>query len=419
MYKVHLKSPTGEAGFVFYDPLKNTFLSAGKQPLLGQPEMLNSPVDQVSPDNPVGKTGAVKRLKIQLGLKCNYSCSYCLQSSKIPDANVTRTQDAEKFLCRLDEWLVGAPDKIEFWGGEPLLYLKQLKLLAPALRAKFPASEFLIITNGALLTDEIVSFLVEHDFNVAVSHDGPAQSVRGEDPLLKPVVLSAVKRLIKDRPGQFSINTVLSNQNTNIRSIVDWFQARLGADVPFNFEGVVSYYDERTTDSSRLADEQLTQIEDEIFYELSNGTLDYTVFGRKLDLFIESLQQPITRESMYSKCGMDRPDHIAVDLTGAITTCQNTGASGEHYVGSVYDLRNTALKSSTHFSHRNNCSGCAMLRICGGSCMYQHGRDFDESCRADYAQAMGVFKAAVWRIFNKAVTRLEKYADNQIPIKQL
>ncbi|BBI61648.1 hypothetical protein HSBAA_29540 [Vreelandella sulfidaeris] len=44
------------------------------------------------------------------------------------------------FLDGLNDWLVGQPQRIEFWGGEPLVYWKKLKLLVPALRERFPDS---------------------------------------------------------------------------------------------------------------------------------------------------------------------------------------------------------------------------------------------------------------------------------------
>jgi uncharacterized protein len=40
-----------------------------------------------------------------------------------------------------------------------------------------------VITNGSILSDEIIDWLMMLDFAVAISHDGPGQSVRGPDPV--------------------------------------------------------------------------------------------------------------------------------------------------------------------------------------------------------------------------------------------
>lgn len=421
MFNVLVTDQYGTEETLKYDPKLNTLKDTqGEHIVEPKSSIQDSPVHQVSPDNPIGKSGNVKKLKVQLGLKCNFSCSYCLQSSHIPDANITNLKDAEVFLSRMDEWLTSVPERVEFWGGEPLVYFKKLKILVPALRRRFPRAVFLIITNGSLLNDEVVDFITKYDIQVGMSHDGNGQELRGDDPLEDPTVLAACKRLVTERPFAFSFQSVLTKKNKDIASLYSFFKAKLGVDAPVSFEGIVSYYDERTLDESRLSDEELLHIENEIFYELANERLDGTSFGERMFLALDSLQEPVSQRSVPSKCSMDKEDHLTVDLNGDIATCQNVGPSGDHYVGSVYDLKNTALKSSTHWAHRRNCSDCPMFRICGGSCMYQHGKMFDETCRADYAQAMGIFKALIYRLTGKVVTQIKRTApSNSIPLTNL
>jgi len=121
---------------------------------------------KVSPETPGKKTQKVKKLKIQLGLGCNFSCSYCLQGTEIAKASATSTNDANIFLKKIDSWLDPEQlEKIEFWGGEPLLYWKKLEILVPALREKFPNLKFSTISNGSLLTKEIIDQLNEWNFS--------------------------------------------------------------------------------------------------------------------------------------------------------------------------------------------------------------------------------------------------------------
>ena len=127
----------------------------------------------VSRETPVGKKD-IKILKIQLGLSCNYSCEYCSQRF-VPTAEETSSKHVDKFLENLDSWMKETPKKVEFWGGEPLVYFKTLKPLAEALRIKWPDVKFLMITNGSLLTPEINDWLVEQNVDVGISHDGPGQ----------------------------------------------------------------------------------------------------------------------------------------------------------------------------------------------------------------------------------------------------
>ncbi|MDT8858253.1 hypothetical protein RNZ50_25155 [Paracoccaceae bacterium Fryx2] len=96
-------------------------------------------------DKPLGKSRAPRILKIQLGLSCNYACSYCNQAFQIADATVSKLVDVEHFLVQLDGWITGAPESIELWGGEPFLYWAKIRRLIPVLAERFPAARFSII----------------------------------------------------------------------------------------------------------------------------------------------------------------------------------------------------------------------------------------------------------------------------------
>ena len=135
-----------------------------------------------TPQAPLSKSSKVKVLKIQLGLSCNYSCEYCSQRF-VPHSDETNSKYVDKFVQNLDLWMEGAPQRIEFWGGEPLVYVKTIKPLAEKLKEKFPKASFLMITNGSLLNPEINEWIDKMGFGIGLSHDGPGQPVRGPDPL--------------------------------------------------------------------------------------------------------------------------------------------------------------------------------------------------------------------------------------------
>ena len=108
-----------------------------RQPRLTTPVPRPNRARRVAKDKPLGKSRAPRVLKIQLGLSCNYACSYCSQAFQIADATVSKLADVEHFLTQLDGWIADAPEKIELWGGEPFLYWAKIKRLVPALARKF------------------------------------------------------------------------------------------------------------------------------------------------------------------------------------------------------------------------------------------------------------------------------------------
>ena len=105
---------------------------------------------------------------------------------------------------------------------------------------------------------------------------------------------------------------------------------------------------------------------------------------------------------------MDDPSKIAVDLKGNVLTCQNVSAvaksfNGEsHLIGHVSDFENIKLKTSTHWTHREECPNCPVLQICQGSCMFLDGDMFDLACDNAYSDNIPYFLAG-WEILTGTI----------------
>ncbi len=362
---------------------------------------------RVSKSTPIGKSRAPKVLKIQLGLSCNYSCSYCSQAFQIGDATVSKLTDVDAFLSNLGAWLGAAPERIELWGGEPFVYWAKLKRLIPALAERFPEARFLIITNGSLLTREKLDLITQYDIDIGLSHDGPGQGQRGPDPLANPEQRRWIEALLAERKGHVSINTVLTAQNHDLEAIKAWFQKRLGTDVPISLEGVVNVYDAATLlGAGRFEEADLHALRRSVFESLVSDPGSFGLDKRVRD-FIQSLKVRRPIEALGQKCGMDRPEHIAVDLQGNVMTCQNTGAKGEHKIGHVDDFDAIALDTATHFAFRDECMSCPVVQLCKGSCMFLEGEFFKQSCANEFAFNMGIMMAAVWHLTGMVVVGVE------------
>jgi len=363
-----------------------------------------------SPENPKNKTRTVGTLKIQLGLKCNYSCGYCSQATHLSkgEAFDTNISDARSFLDNLDKWIVGEPRQIEFWGGEPLLYIKKLYVLIPELRFRFPNTKFGIITNGALLNDNITAFLIENDFSISVSHDGPGQPLRGPDPLNDVEVLRNIRNTIKTHTGKFCFNVVLTRNNHDPLVIRKWFEEKIGLDdIPVNFEGVVNAHDNEHQQDALFRDSDLLSIQERILNVMFNGEQkDIISFWPRISDFSRSLATNRKASVLGQKCGMDKEDNIAVDLLGNVMTCQNVGPNSKHLLGSVYDMENVKLDTSWHWSTRESCMHCPVVQICKGSCMYLEGDEFAETCNNEYNYAMPILATVFYEYYGLKVMNI-------------
>ena len=373
----------------------------------GNPALEVNPKDYQSAqvtsiDSPLGKTSP-KTLKISLGLSCNYECSYCSQRF-VPHADSTNPKDVDKFVNELDAWVITPPERIEFWGGEPLVYWKTLKPLAEMLRNKYPNATFIMITNGSLLDIEKNKWLDHMGFHVGMSHDGPGYHVRGLDPLENEEQRNAIMDLygrLKPK-GRMSINAVLHKDNQSRKDIQDFLIRAFGDNVNIGEGSYIDPYDQGGMESSLLSSaDQISYRQQAISNIRNNSVNNFNILHEKIHDFIESIRTARPANAVGQKCGMDKPDNIAVDLNGNVVTCQNVSAVSvapnmeSHQIGHISDMANVKLKTSTHWSKRKDCPDCPVLQLCKGSCMFLEGDLWDAGCNNSFSDNIPFFAAAI------------------------
>jgi len=356
-----------------------------------------------SPETPLGK-GIVKTLKIQLGLSCNYSCEYCSQRF-VPNIEHSNTKLLDKFVNGLDSWIKYPPQEVEFWGGEPFVYWKNLKVLAEMLREKWPLADFLIITNGSLITDEITDWIDDLNFSVGISHDGPGQNVRGPDPLDDPNQRQILLRLFEklSKKNKISFNSMIHRENLNREKIQAFFVELLGTEAKFNIgEGAfIDVYDEGGLKNTLQSHAEHLAFRRMTLDQLRDGTISrFNVTRMRVGEWIDSWGNKRSWDSLGQKCGMDREDNIAVDLNGNVLTCQNVTAISKapnghtHRIGHVAQFDKIKLNTATHWKFRDECSKCPVLQMCKGSCMFLQGEYFKRSCDSAYSDHIPFFASA-------------------------
>lgn len=120
----------------------------------------------------------LKRLLLKLGTKCNLSCPHCHQ-----------VQKHVKEHPRLIDWIKEQRfDQITFSGGEPLMYFDIIKRIMVAVGKD---TVYRMMSNGTLLSDEIVEFFNEYHVKYAISYDG----VNGGRDLTVPIRWDKAKNL--------------------------------------------------------------------------------------------------------------------------------------------------------------------------------------------------------------------------------
>ncbi len=122
----------------------------------------------------------LEQLTLQVTQKCNLNCEYCVYSGNYANrhhANKWMTFETAKIA--IDYLISHSSDSDEislgFYGGEPLLAFDLIQRCVIYAEKILEGRKitFNFTTNGTLLTEEKLDFLVQHNFAILVSLDGP------------------------------------------------------------------------------------------------------------------------------------------------------------------------------------------------------------------------------------------------------
>ena len=114
-----------------------------------------------------------------VSLRCEHSCHYCQVSRVSPD-KVRYDMSPESAARSLDLVFRSPANEIsiEFQGGEPLLNFDVIRFVVEEAKRRNEGHgktiQFVITTNLAVVTDEILEFCRQHQILISTSLDGPA-----------------------------------------------------------------------------------------------------------------------------------------------------------------------------------------------------------------------------------------------------
>ena len=132
--------------------------------------------------------GTINRFFLLLGPECNMHCRNCVQipiKNSIDKFSLTLNPKVWELIKNyitycLEQRIVDfrKSRSISFWGGEPLLKWEIIKDIVNRTKNEFGITKnknfnFIIVSNGLLLNDEIIDFINENDIWFCFSYDAP------------------------------------------------------------------------------------------------------------------------------------------------------------------------------------------------------------------------------------------------------
>ncbi|WHZ16623.1 MAG: Arylsulfatase regulator (Fe-S oxidoreductase) [Nitrospira sp.] len=170
-------------------------------------------------------------------LRCEHSCPYCQVSRQSEDRVAFDMPDSVARAALDFCFRSPSPDlKIEFQGGEPLLNFELIKTIVGEAKERNRAAgkrlAFVIATNLALMSREILDFCRAHDILISTSLDGPkalhnANRPRpGGDSYERTI---AGIRLVRDQLGRDRVSALMTTTESSldcVGEIIDEYLAQ-------------------------------------------------------------------------------------------------------------------------------------------------------------------------------------------------
>jgi len=172
-----------------------------------------------------------------VSLRCEHSCPYCQVSRQSDDRVAFDMSEATADKALALVFRSPSPNiKIEFQGGEPLLNFELIRyIVARAESINQTAGrdlQFVIATNLALLTDEVLDFCREHKIQLSTSLDGPKdlhsknRPRPGGDSYERAVAGIHKARAALGRDNISALMTTTQASLTRVRDIIDEYIAQ-------------------------------------------------------------------------------------------------------------------------------------------------------------------------------------------------
>lgn len=337
---------------------------------------------------------------------CNLDCWYCY--TKASRCSVDKWD--HRYLKKIIENCSDGFKYVEFcWhGGEPLLMGREFYGDVIAIQnelSKKKGVEFQnnIQTNGTLLNDEWIDFLVAHEFRIGLSLDAPLH-IHIKNRKNDPFQLLDICHTFQKKNIPLGVLCVITKENVKL------------------VDGIFDFYKKLNVNSFGLLplrkvgniNESLVPTNEEVF-ELYKEMFDKWVWSDNDFYSIEPLDSMLhlILGRNCAICSFTSPcleRMISIDQEGNVIPCSSLVAS-EFKLGVIYEdklisiLENDKTRNFKELKKKallQNCKGCIFLNLCNGG------------CRADAFWSTKQYTGAY--PFCEARKRMFQYIQEQMPL---
>lgn len=304
-----------------------------------------------------------------LTYNCNLRCIYCYEEKSPLDMNWLTAQAIIDFI--INRAMMRKDEKIDvmFYGGEPLLQKTLMEKILGSLENKLSKHNIQfttgIITNGSLLTKEVVELLQHYHCQfIQITVDGPPEVHNRRRPMISGKksfnpVIKGILNAVEKVPVHIRVNVDEDNFN-DIPQLIDYFTS-LGLD-------------KRRSVNVDLARVTATTEADKHYH---GYCIDPRLYDEKILKYLQQLKRNgfssrLKAFKSYLFCGAYTERQFIIDCIGDIYTCLGGLRRKEFIVGNIF---NKPPFYSTYglWTRRSSllfpqCRSCNILTFCGTGC---------------------------------------------------
>jgi len=293
--------------------------------------------------------------------RCNFNCGFCY-------ANANTDKNHSNFdvvwVEKLDK-LVGRIGSVNFSGGEPLLEWDKVKRCVEYLSG----SKWTLYTNGSLLSDEIVSFVLNNNGRLYLSMDVPSSSGLK----MHTEVSGILKQYCEKYPELLKRIEISSCVSCNdVRGLISHrenLRRQFNSDFEFDYHFIFQ---------NDLDARSLTEVFKADSVGLMNGSIkmENSIFRRYARWFGEWIVNGVVLTSCTPT--------ISLNYRGDIVLCHEYGSSydmnvryDEMKVCNIQDVDDLETLWNLYYEkslmlkvglRKDECRSCALRWMCGGIC---------------------------------------------------
>jgi len=327
----------------------------------------------------------IPNFTFHLAHDCDLRCKYCYAEDGTysgPRGLMTKpvAEKALDLLFSQNSETLG----ISFFGGEPLLNYELLKWIVSEAEKRAAAQkkymQYIVSTNGTLLTGEVVKYLEEHNINIAISLDGPPEihdrlrpNAFGKGSYDK--IYNNIKPLIENNKS-FSARATFCGDEIVLAKVVKHFSdlgiKSFGGGFALEPNSAFSVTEQQLGEVKK---QLLEAIDDIIANQEHDAANTFGMIQEKVNILKG-------RGFAMNGCGAGERG-VSVTPDGTIYPCHRLINFPELAFGTVDGIdktkRNKYLEG--YYNRLDNCSICWAHYLCGSRCIYQsfiNGKGIEE-----------------------------------------